>query len=222
MPDLYILMGANGAGKSTTGAGYLPPHIRQRYEIFDGDKLYWTKIRELYKHVTPSIKEAQRLSLDWLFIHFEKSVKTTIEKMDDFVYEGHLPEDENWKTPKRFKRKGYTIHIIYLGIKDVNLSALRVFERAKLGGHNVPPYEIDRNFYGNLRQINKRFKWIDELKIMDTTDIIPRALALLRNGIIYDAVNHGKLPEWFELGLPGLYKKIEIKDASEFTKKISR
>lgn len=220
MPDLYILMGANGAGKSTTGASHLPQHIQQHYEVFDGDKLYWAKIRELYKYVTPSIKEAQRLSLDWLFQHFEESVKAAIEKMDDFAYEGHLPDDENWKTPKRFRKKGYNIHVIYLGLKNINLSALRVFERAKLGGHNVPPYEIKRNFYGNLRQINKRFKWIDELKIVDTTDLPPKALALVQKGVINDALNHGKLPEWFENGLPKLFKKIEKRDNNDFFKKI--
>lgn len=215
-------MGANGAGKSTTGASHLPQHIQQHYEVFDGDKLYWAKIRELYKHVTPSIKEAQRLSLDWLFQHFEDSVKAAIEKRDDFAYEGHLPEDENWKTPKRFKRRGYNIHVIYLGLKDINFSALRVFERAKLGGHNVPPYEIERNFYGNLHQINKRFKSLDELKIMDTTDFPPKALVLLKKGVIVDALDHGKLPEWFENGLSKLYKKIKAKDADEFATKITR
>lgn len=219
MPDLYILMGANGAGKSTTGESYLPQHIQEHHPIFDGDKLYWNKIRELYKQVTPSAKEAQRLALDWLFEHFESSVKKAINAKNDFVYEGHLPEDDNWKTPKRFKRHGYTVHIIYLGLNDVSLSAFRVFERAKLGGHNVPPYEIERNFYNNLHQINKRFKWIDELKVIDTSDIIPKVLYVSKKGVIDEAVHHGRLPEWFEKYLPALFRKIEQRDAEELAKK---
>jgi predicted ABC-type ATPase len=67
MLDLYILMGANGSGKSTTGAIYLPAHVQKKQEVFDGDKFYWNKIRELYKLQTPSIKEAKRLALDMLF-----------------------------------------------------------------------------------------------------------------------------------------------------------
>ena len=72
-------------------------------------------------------------------------------------------------------------------------------DRAKFGGHNVPPYEIERNFYGNLEQINKRYKSIDELQIVDTSESIKaNVLALFKNGAIEYAVHHGKLPEWFE------------------------
>ena len=216
MPDLYILMGANGAGKSTTGASYLPLHIQNKYEVFDGDKLYLQKAREFYKKLTPSPKEANRLALEWMMQEFITRTKKALAEKDDFAYEGHLPDDDNWKTPKKFKRAGYRIHVIYLGLTDTAVSALRVFERAKYGGHNVPPYEIDRNFYGNLAQVNKRYKSIDELKIMDTSDSIPKALALFSNGIIENALHHGKLPEWFEKFLPALYNKIIRRDNDDF------
>lgn len=201
-------MGANGAGKSTTGASYLPFHINAKCELFDGDKLYWQKIRELYKKVTPSIKEAKRIADEWLIKEFISRSSKAIKQNEDFAYEGHLPEDENWTTPKKFKRAGYQIHIIYLGLKDIEVSEFRVFGRAKYGGHNVPPYEIERNFYCNLDQINKRYKFIDELKIMDTSEAVPRALALLNNGFVESAVHHGKLPEWVEKYLPKIYKTI--------------
>ena len=78
-----------------------------------------------------------------------------------------------------------------------------------MGGHHVPPYEIERNYYGNLAQLNKRYQKIDELQIVDTSESLnPKVLALFKNGEVDHAVNHGKLPEWFEKGLPKLYKKI--------------
>lgn len=48
MPDLYILTGANGAGKSTVGYSYLPAAVQKKYTIFDGDKLTLQKKREFY------------------------------------------------------------------------------------------------------------------------------------------------------------------------------
>jgi Fe-S cluster assembly ATPase SufC len=51
-------MGSNGAGKSTFGHAYLPKSIKDKYTIFDGDKLSLLKKRELFKVVTPSLKEA--------------------------------------------------------------------------------------------------------------------------------------------------------------------
>jgi predicted ABC-type ATPase len=177
--------------------------------VFDGDKLNLQKKRELYKIVTPSLKEAGRLALTWLFEYFEECVKKALKEKNDFVYEGHLPEDANWKTPHRFKRAGYRVHVVFFGLRDTDLSEIRVMDRAKMGGHHVPPYEIERNYYGNLAQLNKRYKNIHELQIVDTSESMnPRVLALFKNGEVDHAVHHGKLPEWFEKSLPKLYKKI--------------
>lgn len=207
MPDLYIITGANGAGKSSVGANFLPQSIQDNCTIFDGDDLYLHKKRSLYKNVTPSIKEAGRLALDWLFEHFEQLVQTAIQQNNDFVYEGHLPEDEHWETPKRFKAAGYRIHLIFFGLTDTDLSATRVMDRAKMGGHNVPPYEIERNFYGNMRQLNQRFQQLDELEIVDTSEsLLPKVLAIIKNGIVVQGQPIEQIPEWFEKGLPGLYK----------------
>jgi predicted ABC-type ATPase len=221
MPDLYIIMGSNGAGKSTVGFSYLPEAVQKNNTVFDGDKLTLQKKREFYKSQTPSLKEAERMALAWLFEHFEKSVQKAIKDKADFVYEGHLPEDANWKTPKRFKRAGYKIHIVFFGLRDTDISAVRVMDRAKFGGHNVPPYEIERNYYGNLLQLNKRFKSIDELQIVDTSESIKaNVLALFKNGEVDSAVHHGKLPEWFEHGFPKLFKKIEARDNNDLFKRI--
>ena len=39
MPDLYIIMGSNGAGKSTVGLSYLPEVIQENHTVFDVDRL---------------------------------------------------------------------------------------------------------------------------------------------------------------------------------------
>ena len=115
MPDLYIITGANGAGKSTVGFSYLPKVVQENCKVFDGDKLTLQKKGELYKTKTPSLKEAGRMALEWLFEHFEESVKKALYENKDFVYEGHLPEDANWKTPRIFKKAGYNFYLIFFG-----------------------------------------------------------------------------------------------------------
>ena len=52
MAGLYIITGSNGAGKSSFGASYLPEHL-QGYNIFDGDKLFMQKRRQLHRAHTP-------------------------------------------------------------------------------------------------------------------------------------------------------------------------
>lgn len=48
MPGLYIITGSNGAGKSSFGVSYLPQSL-QGYTIFDGDKLFMEKRRQVYR-----------------------------------------------------------------------------------------------------------------------------------------------------------------------------
>lgn len=208
MPDLYIITGSNGSGKSTLGFSHLPQIIQDNYTVFDGDKLAMQKRIAVYKSITPSLKEANRIANEWVYEYFEELVSKAFSTKDDFVYEGHLPNSDNWEILKRFKSEGYKIHLIFFGLINTELSALRVTERAKQGGHNVPPYEIERNYYGNLYQLNNRYQELDELKIVDTSSSTHKELALFNNGELHFALHHGKLPEWFEKGLPNLYKKI--------------
>jgi predicted ABC-type ATPase len=208
MPGLYIITGSNGAGKSSFGASYLPENL-QGNTIFDGDKLFMQKRRQLYPAQTPSHKEAGRRALEWLHEYFEDCVAAAIKNNDHFVYEGHLPEDANWITPQRFKAAGYDIHFIFLGLKTIELSAGRVFERAVMGGHNVPLYEIERNFLGNLYQLNKRYATLDSLQVIDTSESInPKLLAVFMNGRFDYSVHEKEFPDWFKVKLPSLYKKI--------------
>ncbi|MEO7924721.1 MAG: zeta toxin family protein [Chitinophagaceae bacterium] len=207
MPDLYIITGSNGAGKSSVGPYYLPDNIKKEYEVFDGDKLFSKKRKELFKVKTQSLKEAKQLATDWLHEEFERRVSDAISKKDHFVYEGHLPEKDNWKTPLRFKKAGYRINLIFLGLTDTNISYLRVLERAKIGGHNVPPYEIERNYYGNLHQLNNHYSIIDYLEIHDTSVTpILKPLAIFKKGKVEWCLPVKELPLWFEDELPDLFQ----------------
>jgi predicted ABC-type ATPase len=49
VPDLFIITGSNGAGKSTVGGSYLPESIQQNYNVFDGDKLFMRYLKRTIK-----------------------------------------------------------------------------------------------------------------------------------------------------------------------------
>jgi predicted ABC-type ATPase len=114
--ELYIITGSNGAGKSTIGHDYLPKHIQNNYTIFDGDKLFINKRKELYLEHARTHKEARRLAIEWLINHFESLVDDALNRKDTFVYEGHFTSNSTWDVPKRFKGNGYSIHLIFFGL----------------------------------------------------------------------------------------------------------
>lgn len=200
MPTLYLITGSNGAGKSTVAPDYVPAIIRSEYKIFDGDKLLMDKRNELWPYITKSQKEAKRIASEFVMDTLAEQIEYSLFNNRDYVYEGHFPSYSTWEFPKRFKEAGYKICMLFLGLSDPDLSEMRVTLRKKEGGHDVPRWDIENNFYGNLEMLNEHFNILDDLNIVDTSDFQPKVLITIKNSrITYFNEN---LPDWFIKYLP--------------------
>lgn len=215
MPVLFVITGSNGAGKSTVGYTYLPPKIQQKYTVFDGDKLTSEKVRALHLSGKP-YKEAKRIAEEWINEHFLEKANSALKNNDHFAYEGHFRYETSWKILKKFQQKGYKLSLIFMGVADPHLSELRVIDRARHGGHNVPPYEIELNFYGNLEKVNKHYKIFDELLFIDTSESLKQKILLqIKESQIISYISSKELPQWFIRFLPGLFKIIKAEERSK-------
>ncbi|HEV3327467.1 MAG TPA: zeta toxin family protein, partial [Puia sp.] len=116
MPELYIITGSNGAGKSSIGPEYLPTFIQQQGPIFDGDKLFVEKRKELWR-IIKSDKECRKLAYEFLIETFENLVETALASNKDFAYEGHFTNEATWDIPRRFRAAGYAIHLLFFGLR---------------------------------------------------------------------------------------------------------
>src|ERR1022692_2333720 len=135
MPELYIITGSNGAGKSSVGFQYIPSVFRKQHPVFDGDKLFVAKQNELWNNGLRLPKEARKIAFDFVIEKFEHLVNEAIKNRESFAYEGHFTNEATWHIPQRFKDEGYKINIIFLGLKDPKLSLSRVLDRVEYGGH---------------------------------------------------------------------------------------
>lgn len=208
MPELHVITGSNGAGKSSVGPEYLPTYIRKVCTIFDGDKLALHKTKELFATGRYSHKEAKGLANEWIDLHFNEQVENAIQKSAHFAYEGHFREASTWKVIERFKDNGYSVHMIFFGLINVERSAMRVLERALSGGHNVSLAEIDLNYHGNLLQLDLHFKNLNELRIIDTSETAPKVLLELLNNKIIFCVPFFDLPDWFTSYLINITRRV--------------
>ncbi|OOQ56999.1 zeta toxin family protein [Mucilaginibacter pedocola] len=213
MPTLYIITGPNGSGKSTVGPAYLPTYLQSNYSVFDGDKLYAQKMHELHSAKIASSKEARNIAADFVVATLEALLDKALAERDNFIYEGHFPSYATWKFPKRFKDAGYFVEMLFLGLRDPDISEMRVGIRTKKGGHNVPRYDIENNFYGNLEMLNEHYQILDHLQIVDTSFFRPKPLAAFKGFEIVSCVKYPDLPEWFVKYLPTLANQIKSVDS---------
>lgn len=214
MPVLYIITGSNGAGKSTVGPYYLPLSIQQSCTVFDGDKLFMNKQRDLWKSGIRAHKEAKKIALAFVEETFDSLVEAALSANIDFVYEGHFTNEATWDIPRRFKANSYNINMIFFGLNDTDLSELRVIDRTKEGGHYVDPFTVESNFYGNLEKLNQHYGIFNSLQVIDTSETEHKLLCVFMNGEVESAIHSTLLPTWFQNNLPQLTGKILVKDAT--------
>lgn len=208
MPDLYIITGSNGAGKSTIGATFLPGNISGYYPVFDGDKLFMQKQRELWLSGIKAHKEARKIAYEHVTNTFDLLVEKALNNKDHFVYEGHFTNESTWEIPKLFKQAGYAIHLIFLGLSSTNLSELRVIDRTKLGGHYVDTKTIADNYFGNLEKLDIHYPMFDTLQIVDTSETEHILVTVFSNGQPIFSLPSHQIPAWFITYLPNLYSRI--------------
>ncbi len=206
MPELYIITGSNGAGKSSIGPNYLPTHITDTCPVFDGDKLFIQKRNELWQSIKAP-KEVKKLAFAFTVETFENQVAEALANYKNYVYEGHFTNDSTWGTPRKFKENGYEVNLIFLGLANPEISQIRVIDRAREGGHWVDRRTIEDNFYGNLEKLEVHLDAVTNIQIIDTTGkhII---LAQFKEDNVVTAVPYIELPKWFKQHLPILADRI--------------
>lgn len=112
MPQLYIITGSNGAGKSAVGVDYLPLTIQQNCTVFDGDKLYMQKQRDLWSDGIRAHKEAKKMALQFVEETFDNLVEQALTTQSDFAYEGHFTNEATWDIPRPVSSKQQVIQFI--------------------------------------------------------------------------------------------------------------
>jgi predicted ABC-type ATPase len=153
MPTLTVIAGANGSGKST-----LTKQLDRPILLIDPDA-----IAKEFNPIDPvSVAIAagrQALALSQQYIQSESS----------FIVETTFAGNTYIKLMREAKSRGWLVVLIYIGIDNPNMNVLRVADRVKLGGHDVPREDILRRYDRSLANLNKAAKIVDELILYDNS-----------------------------------------------------
>ncbi len=168
MPNVYVIGGANGSGK-TTVARILLPNFLDVFEYVNADQI----AAGLSPFNPESVAiQAGRLMLDRL--------DTLVKERADFAFETTLAARNFARFLRKCKAYGYTINLIYFWLQTPELAIERVTRRVESGGHNIPLEVIRRRYERGQRNLTQLYLPLcDTWIIYDNSEDNPRLIAAL-------------------------------------------
>ena len=126
----------------------------------------------------------------------------SIEMIDDclekeicFTQETTLSGHRILATIKKAIEKGYYIRLYYVGLNTVEESLVRIENRVKKGGHNIPDSDVIRRFEKRFEDLTMILPYCDEATFYDNDNGFV-TVGKYKNGEI-QPIGHF-LPKWFE------------------------
>ena len=140
MPNLYIIGGANGSGKTTVSLSLLPNFLGV-FEYVNADA-----IAAGLSPLNPESMAIQsgRLMLDRL---------QSLANGTNFAFETTLAARTFSPFLRACKAKGYSINLIYFWLQSSDLAVERVLRRVASGGHSIPEDVIRRRYERGQRNL---------------------------------------------------------------------
>lgn len=145
MPNLYIIAGCNGAGKTTASFNVLPQILDCR-EFVNAD--------EIAKGLSPFAPESVAIQAGKLML---QRIEILLSEGINFAIETTLATRSYSGLIKRAKEKGYNIKLLFFWLESPLVACQRVERRVSEGGHNIPIETIFRRYYSGLKNLFEIF-----------------------------------------------------------------
>src|SRR5512145_694683 len=141
MPNLYIIAGCNGAGKTTASFTVLP-------EMLDCEE--FINADEIARGLSPFNPDKAAIEAGRLML---SKIDRLILSKEDFAFETTLATRSYAKTINKAKENGYAVTLVFFWLDSVELAIERVKTRVLEGGHNIPNMVITRRYHSGLSNL---------------------------------------------------------------------
>jgi predicted ABC-type ATPase len=145
MPNLYIIAGCNGAGKTTASFTVLP-------EMLDCEE--FINADEIARGLSPLNPDKAAIEAGRIML---SKIDKLISQKQDFAFETTLSTKSYMNTINRARESGYEVTLVFFFLDSVELAIERVKTRVKEGGHDIPRQVIIRRYYAGLGNLFKLY-----------------------------------------------------------------
>jgi predicted ABC-type ATPase len=181
-PQLWLLLGANGAGKTTFYDLYLAP----RDVLFvNADRI----ARELSPRNPESASYAAARQAE---VIREQLLRERVS----FCFETVFSHPSKIDFVGKARAAGYEIVLVYIHLQHEQINIGRVQQRIAAGGHAVPHDKIIERIPRTLANVKKTIPLADHIELLDNSsrDNPYLRVASIRQGALHSPLD--PLPEW--------------------------
>ena len=172
-PNIYIVAGPNGVGKTTFMEEFLPNYA---------DCLHFVNADLIAAGLSPFSPESAAIKAGKLVL---EEIDRHIDYGHDFAFETTLAGKSYVRLLKEVREKGYRIHLFFLWLQEVDLAIKRIEMRVKAGGHDVPTLDVKRRFYRGVYNLFHLYRpLLDFWMLFDNSGTIPQELCFEKDGIL--------------------------------------
>lgn len=141
MPNLYVISGCNGAGKTTASFTVLPEMLNC-CEFVNAD--------EIARGLSPFKPDGVAIQAGKIML---KRIDDLLFQQEDFAIETTLTTRSYLNTIKLAQRMHYKVTLLFFWLNDVNLAIKRVETRVLEGGHHIPEDVIRRRYIKGIENL---------------------------------------------------------------------
>ena len=155
MKQLWLLVGGNGAGKSTFYRLILEPLGLPFVNADRLAKLVYPAAAEEHSYEAALLTEQQR--------------NTLLASGASFCFETVFSHPSKIDFTARAKALDYTVIMVLIHLEQAELNAARVAQRVQEGGHNVPTEKLLKRIPRMLNQVKTAIPLCDEVRVLDNS-----------------------------------------------------
>lgn len=166
MPNLYIIAGCNGAGKTTASYIVLPKLLNCR-EFVNADNIA--------AGISPFNPESVAVAAGRIML---ARINELLLGGVDFALETTLSTKSYVSFIKKAKDLGYEVTLLYFWLSAPNVAINRVATRVSKGGHHIPNDVIERRYYRGIKNLFDLYMPVcDEWIITNNMELVPELVA---------------------------------------------